>query len=445
MVEPRLLNRMNRILDVHGVATLGTFADLLHRDTRHFLTTFRELEHYPQRPLTAYWGAWSFPGGRQPQWPKSEGEFRAVAYIKPFPYLAELLSLLVYQRVSLLVYCPGIRPETRDRFSAQQQIVFADQPINLDMALAECDFAVFNAGHGSTVRALLAGKPMLQVPLNMEQKITSQRICDVGAGETVETLRPLNYSEAVERILDLKPHKEAAQSFSNRYRGYAPDVQIELLVDDLEALASRAPHDSRSLSPSRFRAAKPEILLGLSPSQKMLSLTAAHFSQFDGVAIRRQPLPPLPWDASKVSDAQLEVRLATLEQAYPGVSLVGDVGVSSLPYVRRVAELRPSASFICIFIESSDLLAEVFKTLASHYPGRAINHWSEDRSGLDDHPLDACYPTYPTRDLATAVTRFHREFFSEAELLAQHYPDRFQIVDAAALPRIRHATVADGQ
>lgn len=441
-VESRLLNQMNCVLNGYGKATFGALADLLHRDTHHFLTTFRELDHYPQRPLPTYWGAWSLPQGTQPQWPKLDGKFRAVAYLKPFPYLAELLSVLVYQGVSLLVYCPGVSAETRDRLSSRQQIVFADQPIKLDMALAESDFAVFNAGHGSTVTALLAGKPVLQVPLNMEQTMTSQRVCEMNAGERIDALRPLNYSEVVERILDIRPHQAAARSFADRYRGYDVATQVELLVDSVELLAEQAPLAPDSVDIGRSRKTRPEVLFGLSPSEKMLSRSIDHFAQFPGTSICRQPFPLLPWDASVTRDSLLQSRLSTLERAYPGVSLIGDLGVSYLPYVRRIAALTPSASFLCIFVPPDDLLAEVFKVFASRYPGRAVNHWSEDRSGFDDHPLDACYPTYSTRDLAAAVTRFHREYFSEAEQLAGEYPTRFQIVDAATLPRVRHAAVS---
>ena len=44
----------------------------------------------------------------------------------------------------------------------------------LDVAAAarECDPAVLNGGHGVTAEMLLAGRPILQVPLNLERQMT---------------------------------------------------------------------------------------------------------------------------------------------------------------------------------------------------------------------------------------------------------------------------------
>ncbi len=444
MAESKLLNRMNTLLHQYGQEHFGSFAELLHRNTHHFLTTFQELDHYRQRPLQTYRGTWSFSEGAPPQWPSAPGKLRAIAYLKPFAYLAELLSVLVYQGVSVLVYCPGVSQETRDRLSLQRRIVFADKPIDFTAALAESDFAVFNAGHASTVTALRAGKPILQVPLNMEQSITAQRITEMNAGRSVDTQRPLNYAEVVEDLLQLISQHQAAQAFAARYQNYDSRSQIESIVDEIEMQAAGTAPTPNYMAEKNHGKEKtqPEITLGLSPSQKMLSDIVKHFSQFASTSILRQPLPLLPWQSDSTDDAQLIDRLHRLSSAYPGVSLVGDVGVSYLPYARRILTQVPNATFLCAYLDEDDLVAEYLTHFATYHPGRPINHWSEDRAGFENHPLDQCYPGYPTRDLVEAITEFHRDYFTEAETLTQQYPDRFQMIDAATLPKLRHIAIS---
>jgi len=50
---------------------------------------------------------------------------------------------------------------------------------------ASCDAAVLHSGQGATAAVLLAGKPILQIPLVLEQRLTAEATVRLGAGEVV--------------------------------------------------------------------------------------------------------------------------------------------------------------------------------------------------------------------------------------------------------------------
>jgi UDP:flavonoid glycosyltransferase YjiC (YdhE family) len=69
--------------------------------------------------------------------------------------------------------------------ASPDRVDFEDRPLDLGAAARECDFAILNAGHGATAPMLLAGKPVLELPLQLEQSLTASAVADMGAGEAV--------------------------------------------------------------------------------------------------------------------------------------------------------------------------------------------------------------------------------------------------------------------
>lgn len=422
-VELALLDRMNAIMSGFQKESFKSFADLLHHKVSQLLTTFHELDHYPSRELTRYRGAWSKSRGTDPRWPRSGAVSRAIAYIKPYPHLSELLSMLVYHNVSLLVYCPGLDAKTKERFSAQERISFSDDPVDLDKALVESDFAVLNSGHGSTVAALRAGKPTLQLPLNMEQAITAARCGSMGASETIDVAHPLEYSCVVENFLKKTLYDHRVQEFADRYRDYDERLEIDLIADEVQQ--SVEPNARRTWA--GFRGKKQEMVIGLSPSRRMLSEFVSRFSATTSTAIQFHGNPLLPWTPSKHCESELARRFSTLMAAFPSVSLVGDAAISYLPYVKLIASMDFDISFVYLHVTKDFLISEYLQIFAMQ-PENAFNHWSIERTGFDDHALDAAYPKYETRDVVSAITRFHKEYVVEAESLSREFADIFRIV-----------------
>ncbi len=114
------------------------------------------------------------------------------AYLKPFPALPQLLQRLSERHATTLVFAPDLDPVHRQRFEqpeggqdgegAPGRIAFADAPVDLAAAARACDLALLNGTHAATSVFLQAGKPMLHIPLNLEQGLTARAIRLLGAG-----------------------------------------------------------------------------------------------------------------------------------------------------------------------------------------------------------------------------------------------------------------------
>ena len=116
-----------------------------------------------------YRGPWSLAGGEPPVWPAGSGK-RIYAYLSAFPGLPKVLHALRRTGCPTIVF-GGFDARLRDQF-ASPNIRFETQRLDLKEVAAQCDLAVLSGGQATTLAVLLAGKPILQVPLFLEQAST---------------------------------------------------------------------------------------------------------------------------------------------------------------------------------------------------------------------------------------------------------------------------------
>src|SRR5690606_33749874 len=141
----------------------------------NLLTTFRELEHFQFRRGGEYLGAWSrtsgdaIPGTAEAPWPSGEGA-RIYAYLKPGPYVPDLLRWISGHRFPALVVGDGISLQELQSHCGSS-VHATNQPLDLKTIARSCDLAILNGNHGTTCEFLLAGVPILQIPINFEQAI----------------------------------------------------------------------------------------------------------------------------------------------------------------------------------------------------------------------------------------------------------------------------------
>jgi hypothetical protein len=160
--EDYVLGNANQVLVAWGLKPLKCLAKLYHEVDENFLVTLPEFDHYGVRYGARYWGAWPNVGGKKPLWPAGPGK-RIYAYLKPFPALSELLTALNNYGCPTIVYGDGLDVAMlRSQFSSGT-ILFERERLDLAQVGRECDFAVLNGNHGTTLSLLLAGRPTLQI------------------------------------------------------------------------------------------------------------------------------------------------------------------------------------------------------------------------------------------------------------------------------------------
>ena len=237
--EGGILDCVNRLLAGWGEEPLDRLSQLYADVDENFLTTFPELDHYPQRAEAGamYWGPvvpGPDSGGEAPQWPDGKGR-RVFAYLKKFANLPDVLDALADAGHPTIAYVEGATAALRRRHEPSM-LHFAGGPLDLARVGEECDAAVLNGGHGVTAEMLLAGKPILQIPLALEQRLTADGVARMGAGLKVPAGQPDHVRPALEAVLNESRFTDAARQFADRYAAFDRRDQCDAMLGRAEAL-----------------------------------------------------------------------------------------------------------------------------------------------------------------------------------------------------------------
>lgn len=234
MTESQVLARLNDQLAAQGQPPLAHVAELFRRADLNILTTFRELDHYHERGEAEYWGVLSDLPGEVPEWPAGARP-RVLAYLKPMPVVGQLLGELARRGLSTLAYVP--QTQNAQPVAPQGSVWVTDRPLDFARLLPRCDLAILNAGHYATARALLAGKPLLLIPISGEQQIVATGAVRLGAAVNA-TDGTAHVPEALDRLLDDERYAQAARRFAARYADFDSRKLLERILDRLQRLVT---------------------------------------------------------------------------------------------------------------------------------------------------------------------------------------------------------------
>ena len=104
--------------------------------------------------------------------------------------------------------------------------------------LAEASVVITHAGHGTVLRTLAAGVPLVCMPMGRDQKDNTVRVLRLGAGVRInEGSTPVQIAAAVAELLNDERYTAAARRFSQVLASEAADRPSA--VDEAEALLHR--------------------------------------------------------------------------------------------------------------------------------------------------------------------------------------------------------------
>jgi hypothetical protein len=228
--EREVIARINTSLKTFGVEQIKRIADIYQADAS-LLFSLKELDHYPQRQNGDYWGPPAQGSGTRPDWPEGAGK-RVFAYLKPFKTLPALLETLGQAAHRTLIY---MSRQDGPRQAGSGNLRYADKPVNLVQAVKESDLVICHSGHGTISATLLGGRPLLLLPLNIEQRMLAARVAGMGAGLAAPALAPEGMREKFLRLLAEPAYTTAARAFAERYAG----LEVEKNPERFAALAER--------------------------------------------------------------------------------------------------------------------------------------------------------------------------------------------------------------
>lgn len=236
--EARVLTSVNAVLEGAGRAPIDRLGPLFYGD-RSALCTWPELDHYDPalRDHPRYVGpSLGIDGGAAPEWPAGEGPC-AFAYLKAeHPEHAAVLRALDAAGLRTVCYLPelaaGMPPPV-----PSPRIAYSSRPVDLARASADATLVVCHAGEATVARALLAGVPVLALPMQGEQFLVASRLEARGLGlNAARQLRPLNWGAMIDALTRDPAPRAAAHAFAAAHAGFTRDGHTRLLANECEAL-----------------------------------------------------------------------------------------------------------------------------------------------------------------------------------------------------------------
>lgn len=233
-VEGRVLAVVNARLAALGAGELHALCDLFTA-VPGFLCAFPELDHYPVRDGGIWYGQVFEPvPGAEPLWPDGNGKRVFVALDTRHPALPRLVEVIERLGLPALIQADGL-PE-RMTNAMQRRTIRASNGDDRGALLSGCDVVVCQSAE-IAVSALLAGKPLLMLPVFVEQMMTLHRVArqGLGLGTPPDTDVP-GLDAVLRRLVDDRACRLRAVNFGRRYDGYQPSDAIEAVADGIHDL-----------------------------------------------------------------------------------------------------------------------------------------------------------------------------------------------------------------
>jgi MGT family glycosyltransferase len=105
--------------------------------------------------------------------------------------------------------------------------------------LPHCSAVITHGGHGTVMKALIAGVPLIVVPLGRDQPDNAARIVHAGAGIRLRKSASASaLRAALSRVMEDPRYRTAARAMAARLAAERDD---DLVVDELEQVAAGVP------------------------------------------------------------------------------------------------------------------------------------------------------------------------------------------------------------
>lgn len=228
--ESRLLENANKVLRQLDAPLMRQVADLYAAEAT-LITGVPELDVYGPRPKENYVGAINNTShGQEPQWPGTR-KTRIFAYLKAhYAKFDQVLSALSRTDASVLIFAQGVARQQVQRYQGAN-LAFSTSPVLMSAARAQCDLAVCHAG-GTVDVMLSAGKPLLLLPMQMEQSMTCKQVENAGCGLSYTLEQPPAMLEKLlSKLLTNADFSARAAAYAANHQEFTQENALHRLLD----------------------------------------------------------------------------------------------------------------------------------------------------------------------------------------------------------------------
>ncbi len=160
-------------------------------------------------------------------WPEGEPASKKVlVYLRREPVLLEVLQALSALNARVIAYWPAATPQALTSLEQAGRSI-SPQALDMQVMLPECDAVVNHGSAGLASQTLLAGKPQLMLPSDVEKHLIAQRVVCCGGGTLLKIgARSVQIQPALEQLLSAQapllppgefPMKDLLQQLVGRF------------------------------------------------------------------------------------------------------------------------------------------------------------------------------------------------------------------------------------
>ncbi len=233
--EKKLVDIANQVLQQLQAPALRAVHDLYDSEAT-LITASPQLDVYPHRMNGHYIGAINtIAQGETPVWPGPRPR-RIFAYLKAHAPQFELaVKTLARADASVLIFAQGVARQQVQKMQTAH-LAFSERPVMMQEIREQCDVAMCHAG-GMVDVMLNAGVPVLLLPTQMEQNMTSKRVEQLGCGLTfLPDFPPTLLEKQLTRLLTDTSFKQNALSYARRPDASNQEAAVARLVGQCETL-----------------------------------------------------------------------------------------------------------------------------------------------------------------------------------------------------------------
>lgn len=121
-----------------------------------------------------------------------------------------------------------------------QNFLWAQQLLDIETSLAECDPGIGHGTHVMSAEMLLAGTPILMLPPYLEQRLNANNVVRMGAGISLNmrVADEATYRDNIHRLLTDDTYTANAAGFASKYAGINRQHQLDQTITLLDAMIS---------------------------------------------------------------------------------------------------------------------------------------------------------------------------------------------------------------
>jgi UDP:flavonoid glycosyltransferase YjiC (YdhE family) len=235
--EKKILVSVNTVLKEFNRPVLNELADMFRYVSESFITTFPEMDPYQHRSRASYVGHVNRQGKNNEDlniYTKNNNKKIFIYLKKEYKQLQQVLSHLQHLNADSIIYINNLPNDIRKQFESEKMF-FSKKALDISKILNECDVIVCHANHGIVLESLLAGTPVLMLPMVYEQHLTAMQVESLQAGKIINPADE-NAQLQMQQVLDDESFISNAKDFAKRYNGIDTKETLKKIIDRCEAL-----------------------------------------------------------------------------------------------------------------------------------------------------------------------------------------------------------------